>query len=55
MKAVKIGGNCSTHRIGDKCNTDRAVSNRPDIIIKNKKDERFLTINVAVLTERNTT
>ena len=37
MKAVKMGGNCSTHRGGDKCNADRVVSNRPDIIIKNKK------------------
>jgi len=37
MKAVKMGGNCSTRRVGDKCNAYRLVSDRPDIIIKNKK------------------
>jgi hypothetical protein len=50
-----MGGNCSTYRVGDKCNADRVVSNRPDIIIKNKKDERFVMIDVAVLAERNST
>lgn len=56
MKAVNMGGNCSTHRVGDKCNTDReVVSNRMVIIIKNNKDKRFVMIYVAGLAERNTT
>jgi len=50
-----MGGNCSTHRGGDKCNADRVVSNRPDIIIKNTKDKKFLMIDVTILAERNTT
>lgn len=56
MKAVKMGGNCSTHRVGDKCNTDReVVSNRLVIIIKNNKDKIFVMIFVAALAERKTT
>jgi hypothetical protein len=50
-----MGGNCGTHRVGDKCNTNREVSNRPDIIIKNATYKIFVMIDVAVLAERNTT
>jgi hypothetical protein len=56
VEAVKKGENCGSHRVGDKCNTNREVaSNRPDIIIENETYKRFVMIYVAVLAERNTT